>query len=88
MGIGAVLLQTNGAGKFRIIAFASHLLRATEKNYSVIRLDNLAVVWALKHFIDIIIGFKTTVYTNQSPSIEIFKGRNLYDRLVRRNITI
>ncbi len=42
----------------------------------------LVVVWVLKHFIDIIIGYKTTVYTNQSPS------RNLSVRLVRRNITI
>ncbi len=86
MSIGTVLLQIMVQEKFRVIALASRILREAKKNYIVTYLEILVVVWVLKHFIDIIIGYKTTVYTNQSPSIEMFKGRNRSarsDRVVR-----
>ncbi len=86
--IGAVFMQTDGAGKNHVIAFACRVLTPAEKNYSVINLEILAVVWALKHFRDIIMGYKTTVYSDHSPITEIFKGRNLSGRLARWYLTI
>ncbi len=41
------------------------------------------MVRALKHFRDIIMGYKIIVYTDHSPITEIFKGRNLNGRLAR-----
>ncbi len=70
-------MQTDGAGKNHVIVFASSVLTPAENNYSVTHLEILAVVWALKHFRDIVMGYKRTVYTDHSPIIKIFKGRNL-----------
>ncbi len=75
-------------GKTHVIAFASRVLTPAEKNYSVTHLEILAVVWALKHFRDIIMRYKITVYTDHSPIAEIFKGRNLSGRLARWCLTI
>ncbi len=76
-------MQTDGAGKNHVNSFASRVLTPAEKNYSVTHLEVLAVVWALKHFRYIIMGYKITVYTDHSPITEIFKGRNLSGRLAR-----
>ncbi len=81
-------MQTDSAGKKHVIAFASLALTPAEKKYSVIHLEILAVVWALQHFQDIIMGYKLAVYTDHSPITEIFKGRNLNGRLARWYLTI
>ncbi len=81
-------MQTDGAGKNYVMAFASRALTPAEKNYSVTHLEILAVVWALKHFRDVIMGYRITVYTDHSPFTEIFKGSNLFGRLARWYLTI
>ncbi len=88
VGLGAVLMQTDGAGKQHVIVFASHALTVAEKNYSVTHLEILVMVWVLKHLWDIIMGYKITVYTDHSPITEIFKGRNINGRLARWYLTI
>ncbi len=74
-------MHTDSADKQHVTVFASRALTAAEKNYSVTHLEILAVVWALQHFQDTIMGYKITVYTDHSPITEIFKGRNLSGRL-------
>lgn len=49
-GLGAVLSQKQSDGKLYPIAFASRALSPPEKNYAVIELETLAVVWACSHF--------------------------------------
>ena len=49
-GLGAVLSQKQSDGKLHPIAFASRALSPPEKNYAVIELETLAVVWACSHF--------------------------------------
>ncbi len=87
-GIGAVLMQTDEADKRHVVAFASRVLSPAEKNYSVTHLEVLAVVWALQHFRDIIMGYKITVYTDHAAITDIFKGKNLSGRLARWYLTI
>ena len=43
----------------------------------------LAIIWALKHFRDLIYGYEITVYTNHKAIKDLFKGRNLTGRLAR-----
>ncbi len=88
VGIGGVLMQTDSAGKQHLIAFASSALTSAENDYSVTHLEILAVLWALQHFRDIIMGYKLTVYTDHSSITEIFKVRNLNGRLARWYLTI
>ncbi len=56
LGIGAVLMQTEGKSP-HAIAYASLVLTFAESKYSVTHLEALAVVWALQHFRDIIFGY-------------------------------
>ncbi len=83
LGLGAVLTQPDARGKNRAIAYASSTLNQAESNYSVTHQETLAVVWALKHFRDIILGYPITVFTDHAPVTELFKGRNLTGRLAR-----
>ncbi len=63
-------MQTDGAGKHHLIAFASRILSTAEKNYSVAHLEILAIVRALKHIRDITMGYKITVYTDHHRNIQ------------------
>ena len=88
LGLGAVLMQADNRGKNYVIAYASRVLKPTESNYSVTHQEALAVIWALKDFKDIILGYNITVYTDHSAVTELFKGRNLTGRLARWYCTI
>ena len=48
------------------MAFASHSLSPTERNYSVTDLETLAVVWAMQHFRAYLYDHKVTVVTDHS----------------------
>ncbi len=49
-----------------VISHASLLLNSAESKYSRTHMEAFAVVWALKHFIDIICVYVVTVYTDHS----------------------
>ena len=49
-GLGAALSQKDERGAERPIAFASRVLRANEKKWSITELEAFAVVWALETF--------------------------------------
>ncbi|MPC97658.1 Retrovirus-related Pol polyprotein from transposon opus [Portunus trituberculatus] len=51
-------------------------------------MEALAVVWALKHFHDIIYNYPVTVYTNHSAVTQLFLGKNLTGRLARWFLTV
>ncbi len=72
LGLGAVSMQPDARGKNRTIAYASRTLNQAESNYSVPHQETLAVVWALKHFRDIILGYPITVFTDHAPVTELF----------------
>ncbi len=83
LGLGAVLMQPDARGKNRAIAYASRTLTPAESNFFATHQETLAVVWALKNFRDIILGYPITVYMDHAVVAELFKGKNLTGRLAR-----
>lgn len=47
-GLGYALLQDHGGGQFRLIQCGSRFLTDTETRYATIKLELLAIVWAMK----------------------------------------
>ncbi len=88
LGLGAVLMQPDARGKNHAIAYASRTLKQAEADYSVVHQETLAIVWALKHFRDIILGYPITVFTDHAPVTGLFKGRSLTGRFARWYLTI
>ena len=82
VGIGGVLMQ-KGTLRHMPIAYASRILNNAERNYSVTEREALAVVWTLKKFRDIILGYRVKVLTDHAPVTSLFKNRNLHGKLAR-----
>ena len=61
-GIGAVLEQDG-----HVVAYASRTLSSTERNYSVIQRECLAIIFALKQFRHYLLGCKFLLLTDHSP---------------------
>ncbi len=74
-------MQPDARGKNRAIAYVSRTLTPAESNYLVTHQETPAVVWALKHFRDIILGYPLTVSTDRAAVTELFKGKNLTGKL-------
>ncbi len=75
-------------GKDHAIGYASRTLNSAEASHSVMHLETLVVVWVLKHFCDIILGYEITVYTDHAAVPELFIGKNLTGKLARWYLTI
>ncbi len=88
LGLGAVLMQSSEGQRPHVIAYASRVLTPAESKYSVTHMEALGVVWALKHFKDIIYRYPITVYTDHSAVTQLFSGKNLPGRLARWYLTI
>ena len=67
--IGSALLQTNAAGRERVIAFESRQLKAVEKNYPVHDKDLLAMKYPLVKFRVHLLGSKPLVVYTDHASI-------------------
>ncbi|CAG2216072.1 unnamed protein product [Mytilus edulis] len=90
-GIGAILLQDEGNIRLPV-SYASKKLKASERNYSTIEKECLAIVWAISKFQRGIVGIQQTLHSliiqseNQNEEIhginnDIYAKDGIEDRL-------
>ena len=81
-------MQTVEGKHPHIIAYGSRTLIYMLSLVIVTHMEAFAVVWALKHFRDIIYKYPVTVYTDHSAVLQLLKEKNLSGRLARWFLTI
>ena len=74
-GLGAVLLQEHN--EWKPVAFASRSMTDTEKRYSQIEKEALALVWACEKFSDYVIGKSIQLETDHKPLVPLLGYTNL-----------
>lgn len=81
-GLGAVLAQSQN-GAERVIAYISRALNAAEKNYSIIELECLAVVWAVRKLRGYLEGYHFEVISDHRSLKWLKTMENPTSRLAR-----
>ena len=90
MGVGAVLMQTDGNGIDRPVAYFSKKLNRHQKRYSTIEKEALALVLAVQHF-EIYVcsaGGDLVVYTDHNPLTFLAKFRLSNQRVFRWSLIL
>ena len=82
-GLGAVLSQKQQDGHLHPLAYASRKLQAAEKNYGIMELETLGIVWAVKYFRSYLLGHKLVVYTDHVACASLLSCRNPSPKLAR-----
>ena len=78
LGLGAVLQQVQADGKLHPVAYASRALRKGEKNYHSLKLEFLALKWAVtEQFKEYLYYRPFTVRTDNNPLTYILTTPNL-----------
>ena len=67
-GLGAVILQ-KAHSQWKPVAYASRALTPTEKRYSQIEKEALAIVWACEKFSEYIVGKEIEIETDHKPLV-------------------
>ena len=87
-GLGAHLAQLDDKGHQRPLAFASRALHGSERNYPPVELECLAIVYALKQFRHVILGYAIDVFTDHKPLIYLMKHVDPTSRLYRYQLSL
>ena len=78
LGLGAVLYKVNDNKHQRVIAYASHSLSNTERNYLAHKLEFLVLKWAvMDRFHEYLYGGQFDVYTDKNPLTYILTSAKL-----------
>ncbi len=88
VGLGAPLMQLDSRNKLQPLAYASRTLNQAEQSYSTSHKEALAVVWALRHFKDLIYGYPIHVKTDHAAVVELFNQKHLSGKLARWSLII
>ncbi len=87
--IGAVLMQRDTSSKkMRVVAYASHKLQPSERNYPAHEREMLAVVSALKEWRHYLLGKPFLLYTDNQAVAYFLKQPNLSPRQARWVFTL
>ena len=77
-GLGAVLSQKQEDGEFHLVAYGSWALTTYEKNYHSMKLEFLALKWAImEHFKEYLLYQPFLVKTDNNPLTYIMTAPNL-----------
>ena len=90
VGIGAVLLQEDQNGIEHPVAYFSRKLTKSQRNYSTIEKETLALITALDHFRVYVNSADQpiTVYTDHNPIVFIHKMKDRNQRLLRWSLIL
>ena len=88
IGLETVLSQQQDDGKVHTITYASRSLNQHEKNYCVIELETLGLVWAVRYFRPYLLGHHTVVYTDHSAYLSLLNHPRPSGKLARWAMTI
>jgi hypothetical protein len=70
-------------GKLSPVSYASRKLTESEKKYSTIERECLAVVWAVRKFLIFLYGTEFTLQTDNQPLVYLKTAKFLNDRVMR-----
>ena len=78
LGLGAMLYQNDDSSHQRVIAYASHSLNNTKRNYLAHKLEFLALKWVvMDRFHEYLYGGKFDVYNDNNPLTYILTSAKL-----------
>ena len=83
VAIAGVLLQDDGNGLLRPIAFCSRKLSETEQKYSASERELLAIVYAYEQFLSHVYGREIIIHTDHKPLVSMAKLKKPMGRLGR-----
>ena len=88
VGIGAALSQRDGKGCLRPLAYASRSLNKAERRYPAVELEALGIVYALRQFRQIILGYPIAIETDHKPLVFLLKHPDPNSRLYRYQLEL
>ncbi|KHJ98185.1 integrase core domain protein, partial [Oesophagostomum dentatum] len=87
--VAATLLQQDDKTKqLHPIAFGSRCINKHERNYSIIELEALAIVFGLTYFRPYVFGAKIKIITDHAPLCSLFHRSDLTGRLAKYQLAI
>uniref|UniRef100_A0A1A8I1B8 Gypsy retrotransposon integrase-like protein 1 n=1 Tax=Nothobranchius kuhntae TaxID=321403 RepID=A0A1A8I1B8_NOTKU len=83
-GAGAVLLQQDANGLDHPVSYFSRKFNQSQRNYSTIEKETLALIWSLQHFhVYVCSQFTTVVFSDHNPLTFLHRMFNANQRLMR-----
>lgn len=86
--LGAVLSQMQDDGTIHSVAYASRSVDKHEKNYGILELETIGLVWSARYFHKYILGHPCTVYTDHAACLSILNTARPSRKLARWALTI